>query len=79
MSGLSARLRDNMSFPLVGLVIETEIALPASHKLTLIVLADFLNKTTGLCNPSVSAIARKTGLSTKQTRVILGNFKGLGS
>ena len=78
MSGLSARLSDSMSFPLVGLVIEAEIGLPASHKLTLIVLADFLNKTTGLCNPSVSAIARKAGLSTKQTRAILGKLKKLG-
>lgn len=78
MSGLLVRLSDNMSFPLVGLVIEADIGLPASYKLTLIVLADFLNKTTGLCNPSVSAIARKTGLSTKRTRVILGKLKKLG-
>lgn len=67
-----------MAFPLVGLVIEADIGLPASYKLTLIVLANYLNKVTGLCNPSVSAIARKVGLSTKQTRVILGKLKRLG-
>lgn len=67
-----------MSFPLVGLVIEADIGLPASYKLTLIVLADYLNKTTGLCNPAVSAIARRVGLSTKQTRVILRKLKELG-
>ena len=78
MSGLSARLSDSMSFPLVALVIETDIGLPASYKLTLIVLADYLNKTTGLCNPSVAAIARKVGLSTKQIRVILRKLKELG-
>lgn len=67
-----------MSFPLVGLVIEAELGLPASHKLTLIVLADYLNKTTGLCNPAVSAIAIRVGLSKKQTRIILGKLKELG-
>ena len=78
MSGLLVRLSNSMSFPLVGLVIEADIRLPASYKLTLIVLADFLNKTTGLCNPSVPAIARKAGLSTKRTRVVLGELKELG-
>ena len=47
-------------------------------KLALIVLANHMNKKTGLCNPSVAKVAKQLGLGEKQTRILLHRLRDDG-
>lgn len=49
-----------------------------SLKLTLVVLANHMNRKTGLCNPSLAKVALQVGLSEKQTRILLHKLKNDG-
>lgn len=67
-----------MSFDHAALAINTNIPGPPSKKLALVILANHLNKKTGLCNPSVAKVAKQLGLGVKQTRIVLQKLKSDG-
>lgn len=67
-----------MSFDHTALVINASIPGPPSNKLALAILANHLNKKTGLCNPSVAKVAKQLGLGVKQTRIVLQKLKSDG-
>lgn len=55
------------------------VGLPTStHKMVLCVLADHADNKTWSCNPSVSRIAKLTGIKERQARKIIGDLEALG-
>lgn len=67
-----------MSYELTAMAINAYIKGNPSMKLTLVALANFENKKTKLCNPSISTLALRVGLGEKQTRILLNKLKKLG-
>jgi hypothetical protein len=67
-----------MSFDHIALAINADIQGAPSMKLALIVLANHMNKKTGLCNPSVAKVAKQLGLGEKQTRILLHRLRDDG-
>lgn len=67
-----------MSVDHLAHAINAAIAGTPSLKLTLVVLANHMNKKTGLCNPSLAKVAKQVGLSEKQTRILLHKLKADG-
>lgn len=67
-----------MAFEYAALALNTEIKSAPSMKLTLVILANHMNKSTQLCNPSVATVAKQVGVSAKQARQLIKRLKHEG-
>ena len=66
-----------VSWPMVRRVWELQLPHP-SHKLVMLSLADHLNSKTARCDPAVSRIATRTGLSERTVRSAIDELERAG-
>lgn len=65
-----------MSFEIMAWAVKQD--LPATQKIVLLMLADRVNKDTGQCNPSMTRLAKDSGIDERTARRVVRQLEKLG-